>query len=246
MSTFLKKRFALLAGRTDEAAVMIKPYYEEPGITIYCADCCDVLPQLDPVDLVLTDPPFFMPANHFQSRVKWQRSWGDVSVLGIFWSVILDAVKLKPTGHFLSFCNADSYPVFYPEMYRRFDKIKCLIWDKGRVGLGRIWRHQHELIIAARYRESFVDIKGKLYSDVIKINATPSALRDHPVEKPVELFIPLISPVTPIDGTILDPFMGSGTTLRAAKDLGRKAIGIEIEQKYCDIVIERLRQRVLL
>jgi len=224
---------------------MIKPYYEENGITIYHGDCMDILPELDPVDLVLTDPPFFLPADHFQSRVKWQRSWGDVSVLGVFWSVILDTVKLKNTGHFLSFCNADSYPVFYPEMYRRFDKIKCLVWDKGHVGLGRIWRHQHELIIAARYRESFVNINGKLFSDVIKKNATPSTDRDHPVEKPCGVFLPLIEPVTPKDGMVLDPFMGSGTTLVAAKQLGRKAIGIEIEEKYCEVAVKRLAQGVL-
>ena len=224
---------------------MINPYYDHAGITIYHADCRDILPYLDPVDLVLTDPPFFLPADHFQSRVKWQRSWGDVSVLGVFWSVILDTVKLKPTGHFLSFCNADSYPVFYPEMYRRFDKIKCLVWDKGHVGLGRIWRHQHELIIAARYRESFVDIDGKLFSDVIKINATPSTDREHPVEKPSALFLPLIEPVTPKNGIVIDPFMGSGTTLVAVKQLGREAIGIEIEERYCEIAVKKLAQEVL-
>jgi DNA modification methylase len=67
----------------------------------------------------------------------------------------------------------------------------------------------------------------------------------HPTQKPLPLIKWCINLAEPIE-TILDPFMGSGTTLRAAKDLGRKAIGIEIEKKYCDIAIERLRQGVLL
>ena len=64
----------------------------------------------------------------------------------------------------------------------------------------------------------------------------------HPCQKPVALMRWCLSFC---DGTILDPFMGSGTTLRAAKDLGRQAIGIEIEEKYCEIAANRLRQKVL-
>jgi DNA modification methylase len=223
----------------------MKPYYEQDGITIYHGDCRDA--ELRDVDAIVTDPPFFMPADHFQSRVKWQRSWGDVSVLGTFWRAMLDvlAPSLKPTAHFLTFCNGDSYPVFYPEMYRRFDTLKCLVWDKGRVGLGRIWRHQHELIIAGRWRESFVDIGGKLWSDVIKVPATLSVDREHPVEKPVELLRHLIEPITPKAGLVLDPFMGGGSTLIAAQRLGRQAIGIEIEERYCEITAKRLSQGVL-
>jgi site-specific DNA-methyltransferase (adenine-specific) len=197
---------------------------------------------------VLTDPPFFMPAQHFQSRVQWQRSWGDVSILGTFWDATLRLLLpcLKATGHLLTFCNGDSYPVFYPEMYRHFDTLKCLVWDKGHVGLGRIWRHQHELIIAGRWHDSHVDIGGELYADVISASATTSTEREHPVEKPTALLGKLIKPITPMGGTVLDPFMGSGTTLRAAKDLGRKAIGIEIEERYCEIAAKRMAQGVLL
>jgi len=227
----------------------MKPYYDHAGITIYCGDCRDVLPILGEklADLILTDPPFFMPATHYQSRQHWQRAWGDTSVLGMFWSSVLDLCvpRLRHTGHLITFCNGDSYAVFYPEMYRRFDSLASLVWDKGHVGLGRVWRHQHELLIAARWQSSVFHDDGVLRADVLKASATRSSCRTHPVEKPAGLFPDLILPTTPPHGRVLDPFMGSGTTLRAAKDLGRDAIGIETEERYCEAAAKRLAQEVL-
>jgi DNA modification methylase len=226
----------------------VRPYYEDDAVTIYHGDCRDVLPKLTQrIDVVLTDPPFFMPATHYQSRVKWQRSWADTSVLASFWASVLEAAlpKMRPTGHFLSFCNGDSYPVFYPEMYRRFDFLKSLVWDKGHVGLGRVWRNQHELVIAARWNESVFKDDGVLRADVFQFAATPSAERDHPVEKPEALLRWLLEPITPVGGVVLDPFAGSGSTLNAAKQAGYRSVGIEGEERYCEIAAQRCAQEVL-
>lgn len=226
----------------------MKAYYQDASVTIYHGDCRDVLPMIsDKVDLVLTDPPFFMPATHYQSRVDWQRAWSDTSVLGAFWSVILDASVriMKPTGHLLTFCNADSFAVFYPEMYRRFDFLKSLVWDKGHIGMGRVWRNQHELIIAARWSDSAFVEDGKTRSDVLSYRVIPSADRAHPVEKPEAMLAALIAPTCPVGGMVLDPFAGSGTTLSAAKNTGRRAIGVEGEERYCEIAAERCRQETL-
>jgi site-specific DNA-methyltransferase (adenine-specific) len=173
--------------------------------------------------------------------------WGDTSILSLFWREITSAYvqTMKRSSHAIIFCNHESYPVFYPVMYNKFSYLKCLIWDKGHVGLGRIWRNQHELMIAARWGDAFEARNGKLRADVLKHTATPPKKRDHPVEKPPSLLADLILPTTPKDGLILDPFMGSGTTLVAAKELGRRAIGIEIEEKYCEIAVRRLQQEVL-
>ena len=224
------------------------PYYDDGnGIQIYHGDCREILPTLEPVDLVLTDPPFFMPATHYQSRVGWQRTWGDTSILKTFWEVVCDVTipRMRKSSHLLTFCNHESYPVFYPVMYARFSYLKAIVWDKGHVGLGRIWRNQHELIIAARWDEAHETKDGKLRADVLKYSATRSSDRVHPVEKPPFLLADLIEPTTPEGAVVLDPFMGSGTTLVAAKELHRRAIGCEIEEKYCEIAANRLAQGVL-
>ena len=69
--------------------------------------------------------------------------------------------------------------------------------------------------------------------------------KSHPTQKPLKLITQIVNDFSDEDNILLDPFMGSGTTLRAAKDLGRKSIGIELEEKYCEIAVERLRQEVL-
>lgn len=210
--------------------------------TLYLGDCLEILPTLPKVDAVITDPPFFMPATHYQSRVGWQRTWGDTSVLRGYWESVCDRVldRLNRTGHFLTFCNHESYPVFYPVMYGRFDFLKSLVWNKRKVGLGRVWRNQHELIIAARWNDAIFNEDGKLRADVIDRDASLSADREHPVEKPVELLVDLIEPTTKQGMTVLDPFAGSGTTGAAAIALERNFIGIEIELKYFDIACQRI------
>lgn len=68
---------------------------------------------------------------------------------------------------------------------------------------------------------------------------------DHPTQKPEEIIVPLLKYSVPVGGTVIDPFCGSGSTLSAARNIGRSAIGIEIEEKYCEIAAKRLSQEVL-
>lgn len=224
---------------------MIEPYYEDESVTLYKGDCLEVLPEIDrKFDVVLTDPPFFMPATHYSSRTQWQRSWGDTSILASFWREVVSAVvpRMEDTGYFLSFCDGDSYPVFYPEMYRRFDSISSLVWDKGRIGMGAPWRKQHELILAARWQGAYRgDDKGT--ADVLTFPPVHSGARIHPVDKPVALLAKILSPVLPVGGTVLDPFAGGGSTLLAARAAGARSVGIETEERYLDAMIARLNER---
>lgn len=206
--------------------------------TLYCGDCLELMPELRAVGAVVTDPPFFTPAVHYQSRVKHQRSWGDMSILEAWWgSICTDLSRLCPKGHVFVFCNGESYPAFYKAMFPKWEKLKCMVWDKGHVGLGRIFRNQHELIIWARSEGHYVTDDGKLRADVLCAKATPSADREHPVEKPTSLLTQLVEPT---QGVVFDPFMGSGSTGEATAQLGRKFIGIEIDRRYFDMACKRI------
>jgi DNA modification methylase len=222
-------------------------YYRDDLVTLYHGDCREVLPSLDSssIDVVLTDPPFFMPAKHYQTRITTQRSWGDTSILATFWAQVLDLVipLTRRTGHVLAFCNGDSYPVFYPETYRRFDACRSVVWDKGRIGMGSPWRNQHELVLAARWSGSFRS-EERGCPDVVRHPPVGSSDRVHPVDKPIGLLAELLRPVTPAAATVLDPFAGGGSTLLAARQGGHRAIGIETEERYCEIIATRLSAQV--
>jgi site-specific DNA-methyltransferase (adenine-specific) len=121
-----------------------------------------------------------------------------------------------------------------------------VVWDKGdSPGMGDLkvpWGPSHEEIYVCRRGWNARERRAGVIR--VKTLAAMDARRpDHPTPKPIQLMAQLIESCPP--GTILDPFMGSGTTLRAAKDLGRKAIGIEIEERYCEIAAQRMGQEVL-
>lgn len=120
-----------------------------------------------------------------------------------------------------------------------------VIWDKVNPGLGWRYRRQHEMVMVSHRVGGKLKwaVDDKAVPNIYK--QSPPRDRLHPNEKPLEMVKHFISLHTVERDTILDPFMGSGTTLRAAKDMNRKAIGIEIEEKYCEIAVERLRQEVL-
>jgi DNA modification methylase len=105
--------------------------------------------------------------------------------------------------------------------------------------MGQPWRNQHELIVYGKRKPAQI-VDGKR-GNVLQFRRSGNTF--HPTEKPVDLLRCLIA--NSPDATVLDPFMGSGTTLRAAKDLDRPAIGVEVDERYCEIAAKRLAQGVL-
>jgi hypothetical protein len=219
-----------------ETISALTPYYSENGITIYHGDCREVAPALGRVELLCTDPPYGVA---FKSG--WNGRHGDCAVRHDQTTELRDWMleNIEYHGAFV-FGSVRSL--------RPYTVAAVLIWDKGEhVGMGDLglpWKPNFEEIYVMG--EGFY--AARRGSSVIKFNAIAGCVglvtsRLHPVEKPVELMRYLIS--RHVGQTVLDPFMGSGTTLRAAKDLGRKAIGIEIEERYCEIAANRLRQEVL-
>jgi site-specific DNA-methyltransferase (adenine-specific) len=238
----------------------LTPYYEQDGITIYHGDCRDVLPTLvaGSVDLVLTDPPYASGARRDaerQVRGSMLRETDDedwfshdaMTTWGFNWflrSVLTDSRNALARGaHLYVFSDWRQTPNVYGMLEATGYRVnQCLVWDKQHFGMGAYWRNQHENIIFASNGMPNPMLNRGMGS-VIRCRTVSSSARIHPTEKPSALLDQILSAVP--GETILDPFMGSGTTLRAAKDLGRKAIGIEIEEKYCEIAAKRLQQSVM-
>jgi len=116
-----------------------------------------------------------------------------------------------------------------------------VVWDKGYAGLGAGFRAQHEFVVLASNGQA----KWHSYDYGNVLKSTRLTDTDHPHQKPQDVVQKIVRTCSPIDGVVIDPFMGSGTTLVAAKLEHRNAIGIELDEAYCEIAAKRLSQEVL-
>lgn len=229
-----------------ESKPHLAPYYEDEFVSLYLGDWMEVLPELGLVaDLVVTDPPYFQPSQHYSGTrgAKATRpSWGDRQVLQHAFNAW--AVGLEPyvseAGTLYVFCDGQSYPLTHSAFYS-WGRCRPLVWDRLVSFNGYTWRHQHELI--AWIERSGAERVPTGDGDVLRERGVLQAVRTHPAEKPVALVSRLIAKHNP--SLVLDPFVGSGTTLRAAKDLGFRGVGVEIEERYCELAAERMAQEVL-
>jgi DNA modification methylase len=221
------------------------PYYEQDGIAIYHGDCREILSQLGPVDHVITDPPYGLMEDEGKVQMRG-------AVVGLDYgdwdkSYSFDWIALSRTFHSLTVFHDQKRgtEVWQAGVAAGFTLKQYLYWDKGDSGINP--RHNFvnavEQAIYMRRPESKAWHGGGAYPNIFRLNRCPTPL--HPTQKPEELIAWIIKAVSRCDDTILDPFMGSGTTLVAAKRLGRKAIGIELNEKYCEIAVKRLAQAVL-
>lgn len=211
-----------------------KPYYEKDGIVIYCGDCREILPHLPKVDLVLTDPPYGANIDTDFSRYSGERNSSYDRVIGddkpFDPSVCMVCKRVIIWG---ANCFSDRLPMGV-----------WLVWDK-RHDSGKSFTSDAEVAwmkLGAGGKSGGSGVR--IYSQIWQGFLRSEQRHGHPTQKPVELFEWCISQYSGEINTILDPFMGSGTTLVAAKNLGRKAIGIEIEERYCEIAVKRLSQEV--
>lgn len=237
----------------------MRPYYDHKGITIYNGDCRDILPELEPVDLVLTDPPYGITQNN------WDNDEAAKVVLDFPLSVFTCGERLfaslvtqKPdrflyvwiwdrVNRFTDFLNAKTRPMRQHEIVAVFGDSKNINFKPIKKD-GRYQKRHVGEKRAGNYGKSsshgYGDfVEGLHPTSIIHFKAGKTNSQLHPTEKPVALFDYMIR--TYSADTILDPFAGSGTTLVAAKELNRRAIGIEIEERYCEIAARRLSQEVL-
>ncbi len=206
------------------------PYYDQDGITLYHGDSSELLPMMPKVDLVITDPPYGMSFQSNYRMKKHKRIANDDQLpLDLIWLAIH---KAKAAAYV--FCRWDNIAAM-PQ------PKSVVAWVKNNWSMGDL-AHEHgrqweACCFYAKESHEFV----KRIPDVIHADRTENAL--HPTEKPVGLIGQLIA--ANVGETILDPFSGSGTTLLAAKLAGKRAIGIELEEKYCETTANRLAQGVL-
>lgn len=211
---------------------MLKPYYDEGGQTIYLGDALEVMPQLDPVDLVLTDPDYNSPSIMYPSEVaklspakyrKFCREWFKLA------SQLTPNIVFTPGFYFWNYPPARWVVAWHKS------SSPC----KSPLGGFNVWE---PILIYGPGPYRF----GHDYLNYQPMNFIKEDWAvNHPCPKNPELWAVLVERASKIGNIILDPFMGSGTTLVAAQALGRKSIGIEIEEKYCKMAVERLRQRPL-
>jgi DNA modification methylase len=136
------------------------------------------------------------------------------------------------------FADQHAEAALIPVFFRMYSTVQTVVWDKETLGMGSGYRRQTEFILHAR-TQGAPEFTSKSERDLIRVRPGRRST-DHPSEKPVELMLKLLEPVAWT--TALDPYAGSGTTLVAAKQLGRRAIGIEIEERFCEIAAKRLEQ----
>jgi len=192
-------------------------YYSDDSVAIACADCREILPTLEPVDLVLTDPPYGVEKDK--------------------WDTLIPPEQWLPTCINMAGCVLVTPGIVKMWEYPPPAWVASYAFTRGiKRAKGGGFNAWEPVLI---YGEARFPVDARTFPPI-----PDEPLNGHATPKPMMPWRWIISACS-TGGTILDPFMGSGTTLRAAKDLGRKAIGIEIEERYCEIAARRMAQEVL-
>jgi DNA modification methylase len=238
----------------------VNPYYQDDAVTLYHGDCLEVLTrlQLPQLAAIITDPPYASGTRHESdksgrgSMLRGQRfsdkpiDLDRMTTTGFVWlmrSLILATYdSLEDGGSVLSFIDWRQWPTLVAALETCNLRVQTMVvWDKQAIGMGNGFRQQHELVCHAS--------KG-----VPKVHnrSTPNVLQaprqepdDHPSPKPEGLLRRLVEVVTEPGDIVLDPFVGTGRPIRAFKDAGRRVIGMERDERYCEIAAKRLSQEVL-
>lgn len=217
----------------------MNPYYQDDSVTLYHGKCEELHGWMG-ADVLVSDVPYGIDYNSGARRDTLAKSIaGDKDT-----SMRDYAITMFQRNH-ITGVDAPMLVFGTWRVQRPLSTRQVLIWDtKGALGMGAIdlpWKpaHQEIYVIGKGFR-------GRRSTDVLVHAPVQSMSRNgrlHPHQKPLSLMQELIAKCPP--GTIADPFAGSGSTLVAAKTLGRKAIGVELEERYCEAIAKRCQQEVL-
>lgn len=221
---------------------MIKPYYQDSHVTIYNCDCREILPELPKVDLVLTDPPYGIGerkrgtiGDRRRHKTAYTDKFKDTPeyIKSVCVPIIKKCIEISTA---VIFTPGSKNLCYYPNP----DSFGCF-WQPATRGLQSWGRTDSQPIFY--YGKDY--LAGKtIQTCSFMFNSLPDK-NGHPCPKPYKEWRKLVERGCPPAGIVADPFAGSCTTGRAAKDLNRKCICIEIEEKYAEIGAQRMKQEVL-
>lgn len=227
------------------------PYYQDDSCTIYHGDALEVLPGLRTASAaaVVTDPPYVIGAVSAGNMASKAGGWADMMNSATWFSAWYRQVGriLQHDGVFWSFCNWRSLPVVMRAAIDAEMPVTSLaVWDKEWIGPGgsQGLRPSYELV--ALMCQPGYSIPDRGVADVIRHKVGSYKPSGHPAEKPLGLLARLLQiSALPPGALVVEPFAGSGTTARAAKDAGLRCVAIEAEERYCEMTARRLSQEVL-
>ena len=238
------------------------PYWDRDGITLYLGDCLEVLPRLGPgsVDLVVTDPPYAISVEGSISRgpagdrtldfFDGDRNWASMRRTVLDCAVLIGRL-LRPAASVYWWCGHRLFGALVDHYEYHGWSQRPLVWYKPSAppnmpGAG--WSSALELCLYAYQPGRTWTHRVNAPKNVIVWNH-PAHLCPgkvgHPTQKPCAVIEPLIRASSLAGDLVLDPFAGSGTTLVVARALGRRAIGIELEERYAEMAAKRLEQAQL-
>ena len=231
------------------------PYYEDDLVTLYHGDCREVLASFDErsVDCVITDPPYSERTHrnatsnkagerdHALSGERGFSSWTEDDLRGLLAS--LGRVTRRWVVATLDYHHAVAFDGDPPEGLR---VLRLGVWVKTnptpQISGDRPAQGWESIAYMHRADERPTWNGGGRHGNFVSPIAPPEG---HPTAKPLPMVADWVRLFSNPGDTVLDPFVGSGTTLRAAKDEGRKVIGVELEERYCEIAAKRLAQDTL-
>lgn len=227
----------------------MEPYYSDGKITVFCADCRDVLPTLPPFDLLLTDPPYEEQAHKSMKRTRAANEGRrDTDTMGFdaMTEELREMICAIRCNWHVVFCQAEAvgkYQALYGDAYRRAmawvkpDSAPQFTGDRPAMG--------YESIVCAWRGEGKSRWNGGGKRGVYTCNSTTGRTGSgHPTEKPPNIVAQLIQDFS-LGGLVVDLFAGSGTVGRVCKDMGLPCILIEKQERWCQVIVDRMRQEAL-
>jgi DNA modification methylase len=205
-----------------------EPYYADDSVTLYHGDCLEVTEWLT-ADVLVTDPPYGL-GDRMQGGPNWSRLWSEGSApnrtVPLAWDASAPLWLVDRLGGFAAVViwGGNYFPLPPSRGWLVWDKL-VRNFSSGHCELA--WTSLDQPVRAYNFAHAQLASEGKV----------------HPTQKPIGLMEWCLNFLPP--GSVADPFAGSGTTLVAAKALGRQAIGVELEERYCEIAARRLSQDVL-